>query len=119
MKPDNLYDMLFNNAGQPKENTAKKVVFTGDSLDFLDNNGENIKFVETASGQKAVEIDKLKVSKQFKLVNPVPRFQSVPATPQFFDLAGAYLTYPDLTEPLGKYKAGGGLFKKFTGLFGR
>ena len=57
------------------------MVFTGDSLDFLDNNGDNIKFVETASGEKAVEIDKLKISKQFKLVNPVPKFQSIPATP--------------------------------------
>ena len=52
-------------------------------------------------------------------MNPVPKFQSVPATPQFFDLAGAYLEYPDLAEPLGKYKTGGGLFKKITGLFGR
>ena len=55
--------MLFNHAGQPKENSTKKVVFTGDSLDFLDNNGDNVKFVETASGKKAVEIDKLKISK--------------------------------------------------------
>lgn len=91
----------------------------GDSLDFLASDGQNITFVETASGKKAVEIDKLKISKQFKLVNPVPKFQSVPATPQFFDLAGAYVDYPDLTEPLGKYKAAGGLFKKLTGFFGR
>ena len=58
-----MYDMLFNNAGQPKDNTSKKVVFAGDSLDFLENNGDNIKFVETTSGKKAVEIDKQKISK--------------------------------------------------------
>jgi hypothetical protein len=74
VKPDNLYDMLFTNEGQPKENAAKKVVFSGDSLDFLENDGKNIRFVDTSNGKKAVEIDKLKISKQFKLVNPVPKF---------------------------------------------
>ena len=46
----------------------------------------------------------------------------MPATPQFFDLAGTFIAYPDLTEALSKYKstgAGGGLFKKLTGFFGR
>jgi hypothetical protein len=51
----------------------------------------------------------------------VPKFQSVPATPQFFDLAGAYVSYPNLDDPMSKYKAqgAGGLFKKLTGFFGR
>ena len=66
-----------------------------------------------------MEVDKLKVSKQFKLINPVPRFQSIPATPQFFDVAGTYIEYPDLEEAMTKYKAQGGFFKKFTGFFGR
>lgn len=69
-----------------------------------------------------MEVDKVKISKQFKLVNPVPKFQSVPATPQFIDLAGSHITYPSLEEPLSKFKTaagGGGLFKKITGLFGR
>lgn len=117
VKPDNLYDMLFDHTGKPKQNSNKKLVFDGDRLDFLDNEGANIKFVESAN--KEVEIDKMKISKQFKLVNPVPRFESIPATPQFFDLAGTYITYPDLTEPLTKYKETGGLFKKLTGFFGR
>lgn len=55
-------------------------------------------------------------------MNPVPKFQSVPATPQFFDLAGTHVAYPNLEEPLAKYKstaAAGGLFKKLTGFFGR
>jgi hypothetical protein len=66
-----------------------------------------------------VDVDKLKISKQFKLVNPVPKFQSVPATPQFFDLAGTYLSYPNLDEQIAKYRVQGGLFKKLTGFFGR
>lgn len=49
----------------------------------------------------------------------MPKFQSIPATPQFFDLAGAYNEYPDLSESINKYKQAGGLIKKLTGLFGR
>lgn len=66
--------MLFNNAGQPKENLSKKLVITGDKLDFLDSSSQNIQFQEVFGEKKAVEIDKLKLSKQFKLVNPVPKF---------------------------------------------
>jgi hypothetical protein len=71
------------------------------------------------SGKKTVEIEKLKITKQFKLVNPVPKFQSVPATPQFFDIAGTYLEYPSQEESVNKYRATAGLFKKLTGFFGR
>lgn len=120
VKFDNLYDLLFNDAGKPKENLTKKLVFNQERLDFLENFGQNIQIVDTVGQKKTVEIDKLKITKQFKLVNPVPKFQSVPATPQFFDLAGAHISYPNLDEPMGKYKVqGGGLFKKITGLFGR
>ncbi len=86
VKFDNLYDVLFNGAGQTKaEDTLnKKVVISGDRLDFLDHGqqpGGNIAFVETIGGAKAFEVDKVKITKTFKLVNPVPKFQSVPATP--------------------------------------
>jgi len=30
---------------------------------------------------RAVDVDKLKLAKNMKLLNPVPKFQSVPATP--------------------------------------
>jgi len=100
---------------------TKTLVFNGERLDFLEVSGKNISVSSTVGEKKAIEIDKLKITKQFKLVNLVPKFQSAPATPQFFDLAGAYLTYPDFEESLGKYRAqgGGGLFKKLTGFFGR
>lgn len=119
VKFDNLFDIVFNIAGHPKESQTKKLVIGGDRLDFLETQGQNLNFVDTVGDKKTVDIDKLKISKQFKLLNPVPKFQSVPATPQFFDLAGTYITYPNLEEPMGKYKVGGGLFKKITGLFGR
>jgi len=127
VKFDNLYDVLFNGAGQIKSESSltKKVVISGDRLDFLENGqqpGGNVAFVDTLGGAKAFEVDKVKISKTFKLVNPVPKFQSVPATPQFIDLAGTHLSYPSLEEPLGKYKTAAGatgLFKKLTGFFGR
>jgi hypothetical protein len=122
VKFDNLYDILFDGAGKPKSEEAlgMKVIISGEHLDFLEQTPTNIQFVEPLGGKKAVEIDKLKISKQFKLVNPVPKFQSVPATPHLFDLAGDQLSYPNLEEPIGKYKSAGGagLFKKLTGFFG-
>jgi hypothetical protein len=60
-----------------------------------------------------------KLVKQVKLVNPVPKFQAVPATPQFFDIAGAHLSYPSLEDALTKYKVKGGLFSGISGWFGR
>ena len=39
-KFDNLYELMFNEAGQTKSQTSltKKVVISGDRLDFLDHN---------------------------------------------------------------------------------
>ena len=91
VKFDNLYDILFTHQGQPKQNLTKTLTLNGDRLDFLDVSGKNLAIQNSESDKKAIEVDKLKISKTFKLVNPVPKFQSVPATPQFFDLAAAHL----------------------------
>jgi hypothetical protein len=57
-------------------------LISGDKLDFLEQQGKNIVIVDQEGGdKKTVDMDKLKISKTFKLVNPVPKFQSVPATP--------------------------------------
>ena len=73
--------------------------------------------------KKTVEVEKLKISKTFKIVNPVPKFQSVPATPQFFDMAAAHLEYPNLDESIAKYRPQGGvggLFSRLkTGIWGK
>ena len=37
VKFDNLYDILFNEAGNPKHNTTKKAVLGADKLDFLES----------------------------------------------------------------------------------
>ncbi|CDW82493.1 signal recognition particle 68 kda protein [Stylonychia lemnae] len=120
VKFDNLYDILFTSNGKKKENLTKKLKITNDRLDFLESQGKNLVISSTLGERKAIEVDKLKISKQFKLLNPVPKFQSVPATPQFFDLAGTYVAYPALDETIAKYKPqGGGLLSKLTGFFGR
>lgn len=98
IKPDNLYDMLFNSAGQLKTNTSKKLILSGESFDILENKGASVQFQELFQGKKVVELDKMKLSKQFKLLNPVPKFQSVPATPKFVDFAGDFIQYPSLEE---------------------
>jgi len=49
-------------------------------------------------------MSKMKISKQFKLINPLPKLQSVQATPQFFDMAGGYIIYPDLEVQTKKYE---------------
>jgi hypothetical protein len=77
-KIDNLYDLLFNGSGQTKSQASltKKVVISGERLDFLEhpNPGSNVAFLESFGRKKVVEVDKVKISKQFKLVNPVPKF---------------------------------------------
>jgi hypothetical protein len=35
-----------------------------------------------------IDLSKVKINKQFKLVSGLPKLKSVPATPQFFDMAG-------------------------------
>ena len=44
MKPDNLYDMLFNSAGKLKSSTNKKLVLSGETFDILEGKGGNIQF---------------------------------------------------------------------------
>ena len=83
MKSENLYDMLFDSFGKSKrsENLEKKVLIKNDQtpMAILDNNGKSIQFENL--GKPAVDLGKLKVNKSFKMMNVVPRFQSVPATP--------------------------------------
>ena len=79
VKFDNLYDVLFTSSGHPKQNLTKKLIIRGEFMDFLEH--QNVSIVETVGSKKTIEVDKLKISKQFKFVNPIPKFQSVPATP--------------------------------------
>lgn len=57
-----------------KDNTSKKLTIKGDKFDFLDDGGQNIQIAETFGRKKPIEIEKVKINKQFKLLNPVPKF---------------------------------------------
>lgn len=60
-------------------------------LNFLGN--DNLKIVAKGDEGDDFDLSKVKLSKQFKLIDPLPKMKSVSATPEFFDLAGAYITY--------------------------
>jgi len=66
----------------------------------------------------AADFSKIKVSKQFKLTSYLPKMMSVPATPQFFDMAGGYISYPDAEVEAKKYEIQGGMFSAISGFFG-
>ena len=63
VKFDNLYDILFTSSGKQKEHTYQKVRFTDDKLDVLEQGGKNLKISNTIGDKKAIEVDKLKISK--------------------------------------------------------
>jgi len=66
--------LLFNNAGSQKQSLTKQLKITGDKLDFLETQGNNVQIQSAFGDKKTVEVDKLKITKTFKLVNPVPKF---------------------------------------------
>lgn len=98
-----------------------KVTIGGDSnderalLNFLETG--NIKFNNDNEGSQ-FELSKVKLSKQFKLISALPKLKSVPATPQFFDMAGGYIQYPDVAVEAKKYEVQGGMFSGIRGYFG-
>lgn len=61
VKFDNLYDVIFDSVGNAKPTLHKKLIITGDRLDFLEQC--NIHIVETPMSKPVVEVDKLKISK--------------------------------------------------------
>lgn len=68
------------------------------------------------------DISKIKLSKQYKLINPLPNLKSVPATPQFFDIAGGYVSYGqnavDPAVEAAKYQIAGGISGYIGSWFG-
>jgi len=104
MKIENLYDMLFDSFGNAKlPQNLTKMASVVEPMSILENSGTSVTFVDL--GKQALDLSKLKVNKSFKAVNAVPRFQSVPATPFLFDLAGDSVTYPDLTSDKANFTA--------------
>ena len=70
----------------------------GQTLEILETQGNAIGFENIDKSSAEEPFDKLKWNKGLKLVNPIPKFQSVPATAHLFDLAGGDIDYPDVSE---------------------
>lgn len=71
---------------------------------------------------QATDISKMKINKQFKIINTIPKLRSVPATPQYFDMAGGYISYPsqdNLLVEAKKFEIQGGMFSAITGFFAK
>jgi len=125
---DNLFEKFFDSNQQSLKPYLNHKVSVGQvnaqgnaELNFLgeataDKEGFQ---VEKLGGAEGVDVAKLKINKQFKLINPLPKMQSVAATPQFFDLADFYIKYPDAEVEAQKYQIQGGMFSAIAGFFGR
>ena len=97
VQQDSLYDLLYDQNGVSKSaNLNQKVVINGPTLEVLDSKGNAISFQPVSEAEAQSVFDKMKWNKSLKIVNPVPQFQSVPATAHFYDLAGGDLDYDNL-----------------------
>ena len=114
---DNLYNTLYDDNQELKSDAnLQSEVKLGDSkahLNFLE--AQNL-LIQPAEEQ--LDLSKVKISKQFKLASALPKLKSVPATPQFFDMAGGYIQYPNAEVEAKKYEIQGGMFSAFSGFFG-
>ena len=79
----------------------QKVVINGPTLEILESKGNAISFQAVTPEDAQGAFNNLKWNKSLKIVNPVPQFQSVPATAHLFDLAGGELQYDGITLELG------------------
>ena len=119
VKLDNLYDVMFASPTQakPQSNLDKHVRVGADGkMNVLPNHFSISDLPEDA--EPVLDLTKVKVSKTFKLVSSLPKLKTVPATPQFFDMAGSFVTYPDAQVEAKKYEISTGLFSAIGGFFG-
>ena len=119
---DNLYDLLFNDSLKAKSasnlNMHVKVGSKG-HLNILDaETNFKVEPKDEEDESTTIDLTKVKINKQFKLVNSLPKLKSVPATPQFFDMAGGYIMYPDAEVKAKEFEIQGGVFSAISGFFG-
>ena len=102
---DNLFDLLYDQSGAQKTgNLNQKIVVRGQTLEILESHGNSIGFENLDKASASEPFDKLKWNKALKIVNPIPKFQSVPATAHLFDLAGGMVDYPDLSTETATFE---------------
>ena len=116
---DNLYDLLYDQGGNLKPtNINQKIVVEGQVLEILESHGNAIRFESLDKASAEEPFDKLKWNKALKIVNPIPKFQSVPATAHLFDLAGGMVDYPEgLAEEAATFQIKKGFMSAIGGFF--
>ena len=97
----------------------QKVVIRGPTLEILESKGNAISMQAVTTEEAQSLFENLKWNKSLKIVDPVPQFQSVPATAHLFDLAGGDLQYESLEAEAAQFKIKSGMLGKIGSFFGR
>lgn len=105
VKMNSLYDLLYDESGRSKtQNLNQKVVINGPTLEILESKGNAVSFQAVAPEESQQIFDNLKWNRTLKIAEPVPSFQSVPATAHLFDLAGAEIQYDNLEAEAAQFQ---------------
>lgn len=94
IEADNLYEMLYDGEGNQRVNSDKVIL---KELNLLDSPPLVVQTDQNA------QIANLRLNKQFKAVNLLPGFVSVPATSHLFDLVSGSIIYPNLDAEAAQY----------------
>ena len=97
----------------------QKVVINGPTLELLESKGNAVGFQSVSQEQAKRAFEGLKWNKSLKIVNPVPQFQSVPATAHLFDLAGGQLDYDEIDAEAAQFKIKASMMSSIGSFFGR
>lgn len=81
----------------------QKVVIKGPTLEILESKGNAVSFQPVSSEEALSVFENMKWNKTLKIADPVPQFQSVPATAHLFDLAGGDLDYSSLEAEAAQF----------------
>lgn len=86
---------------------------------MLESKGNAISFQAVSAAEAEEAFVSMKWNKSLKVADPVPQFQSVPATAHLFDLAGGEFDYPDLAAEAAQFQIKSSMFSSIGSFFGR
>lgn len=118
-----LYDPFGNLKSD--SSTTSKVEFKDYNLNILETGGKNVVFVDKNDDTDYDQLlhKKVRVNKKSKLVDLFPTFKPVTPKPNFYDIAGEAIEFPNLDNmiqeltPKDTPAASTGLFSKLKGAF--
>ena len=115
-----LFDMLYDYSGKTKvHNLNQKVLINGNKLEILESKGNAVSFQAVTAEESLKAFENMKWNKTLKIANPVPQFQSVPATAHLFDLAGGELQYDSIEAEAAQFQIKSSMFSSIGSFFGR